>query len=62
MWVRVPLTLGRIPLAWLLAITFNMGVVGVWWAISLTTLLKGVVLAMLYRYQVRKDHLYPPQA
>lgn len=57
MWVRVPLTLGRIPLAWLLAITFDMGVVGVWWAISVTTLIKGVVLMGVYRRQERKGTL-----
>ena len=46
MWIRVPLTLARIPLAYLFALTFNMGVSGVWWAISITTLL------VLSRWQI----------
>ena len=58
MWVRIPLTLGRIPLAWLLAITLGMGISGVWWAISVTTLLKGVVLMLVYRIQERKGTLF----
>lgn len=57
MWVRVPLTLSRIPLAWLLAITLGMGVAGVWWAISATTLLKGVILMIVYRGQERRGTL-----
>jgi len=61
MWVRVPLTLARVPLSWLMAITWGMGIEGVWWAISLTTLLKGVVLVAVYRYQIRKGSLYPAQ-
>jgi putative MATE family efflux protein len=48
MWIRVPLTLARIPLAYLFAFTFNMGVSGVWWAISITCLLKGVLVAIAF--------------
>jgi putative MATE family efflux protein len=59
MWVRVPLTLSRIPLAWLLAIPLGMGAAGVWWAISLTTLLKGLVLMAVYRFQERRGTLLP---
>jgi len=58
MWVRIPLTLGRVPLAWLLAINLNMGVAGVWWAISITTLLKGGLLMLVYLHQVNRKTLY----
>lgn len=58
MWVRVPLTLGRIPLAWFLAIPMGMGVEGVWWAISISTLVKGMVLMLVYRVQERRGTLY----
>jgi len=48
MFVRVPLTLARVPLAYLFAFTFNMGITGVWWAISITTFVKGLSLGLLY--------------
>ncbi len=43
--VATPLTLLRIPLAWLFAVYLEAGVSAVWWAISLTTGLKGLGLA-----------------
>lgn len=57
MWVRVPLTLSRIPLAWLLSVFFGFGVSGVWWAISSTTLAKGLLLWSVYRLQERRGTL-----
>lgn len=42
MAISVPLTLLRLPLAYLLAISMELGVVGVWWAISISTGLKGI--------------------
>ena len=45
MAVSVPLTAARIPLAWFLAVQLGWGLPGVWWAISLTTIAKGAVLA-----------------
>ena len=43
--VATPLTLLRIPLAWLFAVHLGMGVAAVWWTISVTTALKGLGLA-----------------
>lgn len=43
--VATPLTLLRIPLAWFFAVYLEAGVGAVWWAISLTTGLKGLGLA-----------------
>ncbi len=57
MWIRVPLTLARIPLAYLFALTFNMGVSGVWWAISITTLLKGVLVVISFVTNKRNREL-----
>lgn len=48
--ITIPFTVGRIPLAWYLAFQLEMGVNGVWWAISLTTFVKGFGLYLLYRY------------
>jgi putative MATE family efflux protein len=47
--VTVPLTLARIPLAWLLAYTLSIGVEGVWWSISGTTVLKGILVWLWWR-------------
>ncbi len=49
MLVGVPITALRIPLAHLLCRQGALGVHGIWWAISLTTLLKGVILAVWFR-------------
>ncbi len=54
--VTMPLTLGRIPLAWLLATKLEMGVEGIWWAISISTLLKGLGLSILYKFYKRKTN------
>ena len=54
--VTMPLTLGRIPLAWLLATKMNMGVEGIWWAISISTMLKGLGLSILYKFYKRKTN------
>ncbi len=48
MLVTVPITAIRIPLAWFLAITLGWGAVGIWWAISLTTFLKGALNLLLF--------------
>jgi Na+-driven multidrug efflux pump len=43
-----PLNVARIPLAYLLAGTAGFGINGVWWAISGTSILKGLVIAWLF--------------
>ncbi len=47
MLVGVPLTAARIPVAQLLAA--RLGVAGIWWAISVTTLVKGVLIGAWFR-------------
>ena len=47
--VTVPLTVARIPLSWLMAFTLSMGVEGVWWSISGTTILKGILVWLWWR-------------
>ena len=49
MIIGVPLTAARVPGAYLLAQHFNLGVRGVWWAIGVTTLLKGVATGCWFR-------------
>jgi putative MATE family efflux protein len=44
MLVSIPGSLARIPLAYLLAVHWGMGIKGVWWAITLTSIAKGIVL------------------
>ncbi len=48
--ITVPFTIGRIPAAWFLAYYLDMGVTGIWWAISLSSLAKGLGLFLLYCY------------
>lgn len=56
--ITLPLTIGRIPLAWLLAYHFNWGISGIWWAISISTLAKGVGLSLLYLYAEKNWLVY----
>lgn len=59
--INLPLTIGRIPLGWFLAYKKNMGVTGIWWAISFTTFLKGMGLYVLYRIYKRKTDNFTKQ-
>jgi putative MATE family efflux protein len=43
-----PLSVARVPAAYLLAVTLGWGVDGVWWAISVSTVLKGALMAAWY--------------
>jgi putative MATE family efflux protein len=43
-----PVTLLRIPLAYFLAVTLGWGAAGVFWTITLTSLAKGIILALLF--------------
>lgn len=47
--VSIVFTTMRIPLALLLGKSMGMGIDGVWWSISLTSVIKGIVLYLLYR-------------
>ena len=44
----VPLNLARIPLAYLLSGFTGLGIEGVWWAISGTSILKGVLVVVWF--------------
>ncbi len=57
MLVSVPITAARIPLAYLLAVTLNWGTSGIWWAIALTTGLKGFLNALLFAMGIWKKKL-----
>ncbi|MEJ2726490.1 MAG: MATE family efflux transporter [Deltaproteobacteria bacterium] len=48
MAIFVPLNLARIPMAYLLAGPVGLGVSGVWWAISGTSIFKGLVIAFWF--------------
>lgn len=47
--ISIPLTFIRIPLAYLFSITFNYGVVAIWWVISISTFLKGIVFFLWFQ-------------
>lgn len=48
MLIRMPLTLARIPLAYFLGGPLGMGTNGIWLALSVTTLLKGLLTALWF--------------
>ena len=48
MAITVPINLARIPLAYILAEDVGLGINGVWWAISGTSILKGLAMAFWF--------------
>jgi Na+-driven multidrug efflux pump len=44
--VSGPLSIARVPAAYVLAVTLEWGIEGVWWAISISSVLKGALLAI----------------
>ncbi len=57
MLVSVPVTAARIPLAWLFAIHWQWGIDGIWWAIAMTTGLKGTLNTVLFALGVWKKKI-----
>jgi putative MATE family efflux protein len=49
MLVMVPLSIARVPLAYLLAFNLDWGITGVWWTLTFTSLAKGVILGILFK-------------
>jgi len=49
MTISIPGSVLRVPLAYLIAIFWGVGVNGIWWAITLTTIVKGTTLAFWFR-------------
>jgi len=47
--IGVIFTAARLPLAWLLAWPLGMGIAGVWWAIALSTVVKGIICWLWFR-------------
>jgi len=46
--IYIPLTVARIPIAYFLAFKLNLGVEGIWWAITLSTFIKGLLVTLLF--------------
>lgn len=55
-WVGIVLTGSRIPLALLLANTINLGIDGVWYSITLTSIFKGILLLILFKIMFIKPN------
>ncbi len=58
MFVSIPLTVLRYPLGYYLCFNQNMGVTGIWWAISLTTFLKGLSIFIMFRIESQRYSNY----
>jgi putative MATE family efflux protein len=57
LYITIPITVVRIPLAWLFAVSYGWGAKGVWMAIAISTGLKGIGLLMLYNHMRRRNRL-----
>jgi putative MATE family efflux protein len=55
MLVMIPGSLARVPLAYVLAFTLGMGINGVWWTLTITSIAKAIVLALWF-YRGRWKH------
>jgi putative MATE family efflux protein len=49
MIVMIPGAVIRVPLAWYLCFDLNWGINGVWWTLTITTLVKASILALWFR-------------
>ena len=49
MVISIPLSFARIPLAYWFAYGLDMGVDGVWWSISVTSIVRGSIMAFWFR-------------
>ena len=60
--VSVTLTGARIPYAWFLCRT-SLGLTGIWWALSISSISKGIVFFLVMRMMLAKDDasFFPPE-
>ena len=60
--VSITLTGARIPYAWLLCRT-SLGLTGIWWALSISSISKGIVFFLVMRMMLAKDDasFFPPE-
>lgn len=56
--ISISLTGLRIPLAYILSKPNLLGINGVWWSISITSVLKGICIVLVLRYFYRKGKLF----
>jgi len=49
MLIGIPSAVARLPVAYLLCYTFDIGVNGVWWAITSTTVVGGIIIVVWFR-------------
>lgn len=56
--ISIVLTGARIPMAYILSKPELLGINGIWWSISMSSILKGVVLIIVYLYLRKSGKLY----
>ncbi|HAX73464.1 MAG TPA: MATE family efflux transporter [Firmicutes bacterium] len=57
--ISIIFTGARIPLAYFLAQPHLLGINGVWWAITISSIIKGILIVGIYLYIKKKNTLYP---
>lgn len=56
--IGIVLTGSRVPAAYILSKPHLLGLDGIWWVISISSVLKGIVLLSIYLYLLKKDKLF----
>lgn len=56
--IGIALTGARVPASYFLCAPNILGLDGIWWSISISSVLKGIVLLSIYLYLLRKKKLY----
>lgn len=55
------LTAARIPMAMMLSMTV-LGLNGIWWSITISSILKGIIITTCFYFFIRKHHLFDANA
>ena len=49
MLVMIPFSLARVPLAYFLSFNMDLGVSGVWWTLTITSVIKSIILGLWFK-------------
>jgi len=49
MLVELPIAAARVPLSWFAAVTLGLGPLGIAWVLSITAIIRGIVIWLWFR-------------